>query len=297
MNTKRFLAVAGGVLAVIILIAAISYFNRQQTRLDGLTSDINSLRSEFGANLDSKLEILKVQIFEELTRQNSNVFNASYTVGNLNATNNTATLRVSFSLRNYNTTDPVTVHYRLDGKACSSAATRDGNVFQADLPVKIAPDPWSEENAFDISYSTGTVSVQSEKIMTVDPTYDLFSRIESYVWFQSISYSDVTQIVDVQIDPFSILNRFGGDAKLKFVSCRLQIRYEDTLVHEMDLMNNASVDGEIQVFSVQDPILVEWDTEGLLETTDYEEFSGLKCFLVATDGYGFEYDLPTDLYQ
>jgi len=289
MTTKRLFAGAGAVILLIFVIATINWIGVQQNRMMLLQADIFNLKNELNDTIEGKLDEVKQQIFEELNRQNSNVFDESYAITGYDKAENLAYVTVSFALKEYSPSESVTVVCSGAGGSQTAPAKNSKGLFQAELALKI--DSKTQLYNYSLSYRTSTDRISGGEIMELCPATDLYGRMGSKgISVDEMGYNQKTKKETIQVHA-GFQNYFGSDEKLKFVSCKLQITFDGNVIETVDLMGKIRVQDGCQLFYREEPFQFSYDFNKLYNKSEQFPQILYDSYISATDGYGFEYRL------
>ena len=286
MTTKRLIAGAGAVVLIIFVIATINWIGIQQNRIDSLRSDIYNLQDELTVIIEDGLENAKQQILDEVTRQNSNVFDASYTVTDYNKAKNLAYVTVNFAMKEYKTSDTVTVLFTRGGESQSVSAANKGGIFTAGaaLTIDSETDP---VYTYSVSYRMGADEISGGQIMDIRPGDDLYDRIidkETQIYGWEFEAKPGLGKIDIYS---SFQNYFGSNEKLKFVTSKLYVTVNEKVVETVDLMDRIRIHDGYQVLNLDDSF--EFSLGDVRAGGDDFSDEPYGAYVAATDGYGFEY--------
>jgi len=304
MTTKRLFTIAGAVILFIFVVATINWIGVQQNRTSALRGDIanlqgqiSNLKYDLNNTIISNLEYVKQGIVSELERQNSNIFDASYTITGYNKAESLAYVKISFTLKEYSISEPVTIAATREGNSQTVIATNNDGIFEANIALKFENRSSSKNGreptyTYSLSYRMGTDKVLSEKIMDIRPGNDLYGRISTNIATTEIKYLGNKQQRSITIQP-SVQNNFGANEKLEFMSCKMYIAYDGKILETIDLMGSITAQNGRQVLDIE-PIKFDYIVSSDLPYTvpfpadGTYTMDGYNIYIVSVDGYGFE---------
>ena len=288
MTKKHLFMGASAVILLIFVIATINWIGIQQNKLNLLQIDIYNLKNELNGTIETELDEVKQQILAELTRQNSTVFDASYTVTDYNKADNLAYVTVCFAMKEYNLSDPVTVVFTRAGDTQSVPATSSNGIFTAKVALKI-DDKNNPPYKYSVSYRMGTDQVSSGQVIDICPGDDLYGRVGSKAADITDAEFNKNTGKEKIVVQTAFQNYFGSNEKLKFVSCKLYITFDGNVIKTVDLMDKVRLQDGYQLLDTGENLEFYFDANSLRGNKDTIPQTLYGAYVISVDGYGFEY--------